>query len=99
MGRIVVATNFKKSESVLSNVPACKLHTWVRVVSTTHASLEIQVQQYFETFQISCVNYLARPFSHAFARHRAFLALFAFLHFCIGAYLFFHHCLRGKFNI
>ena len=73
MGRIVVATNFKKSESVLSNVPVCKLHTWVRVVPTTHASLEIQVQQYFETFQISCVNYLARPFSHALQDTAPFL--------------------------
>ena len=55
-------------ESVFSNVPDCKLHTWVKVVSTTHASQEIQEQQFFETFQNSCFNYLARHFSHAIAK-------------------------------
>ena len=85
-------------ESIFSNFPDCKVHTWVRVVSTTHVSLEIQEQQFFETFQNSCFNYLARPFSHAFARHQAFLAVFTFLHFCVGVYLSLHHCLKGKFN-
>ena len=72
-------------ESVFSNVPDCKLHTWVRVVSTTHASLEIQEQQFFETFQSSCFNYLAKTFSHAFGRHHVFLTIFTFL---IFAYVF-----------
>ena len=85
-------------KSVFSNVPDLKLRTWLRVISTTHASLEIQEQQFFGTFQNSCFNYLARPFSHAFARHHAFLAVFIFLHFCVGANLSLHHCLKGKFN-
>ena len=68
-------------ESVFRNVPDCKLHNWVRVISTAHASLEIQEQQCFETFQNSCFSYLARPFSQAFARHHAFLAVFTFLQF------------------
>ena len=105
MGRIGVVTNFKKfrkisaMESVFSNVPNCKLHTWVRVISTTHASLEIKEQQFFETFQNSYFNYLARPFSLVFARHHAFLAIFTFLNFCVCVYLSLHHCLKGKFNL
>ena len=55
-------------ESVLSNVPGCKLHTWARVVSTTHASLEIQEQQFFGTFQKSCFNNIARPFFTCFRK-------------------------------
>ena len=85
-------------ESVFSNVSDCKLYTCVGVVSTKHASLEIQEQQFFETFQNNCFNYLARPFSHAFARHHVFLAVFTFLHFSAGVYLSLHHCLKGKFN-
>ena len=85
-------------ESVFSNISDCKLYTSVGVVSTTHASLEIQEQKFFETFQNSCFNYFARPFSHAFARHRALLAVFTFLHFSVGVYLSLHHCLKGKFN-
>ena len=104
MGRIGVVTNFKKFwkisaiESVFSKVPNCKLHTWVRVISTTHASLEIKEQQFFETFQSSYFNYLARPFSLAFARHHTFLAVFTFLNFCVCVYLSLQHCLKGKFN-
>ena len=79
-------------ESVFSNVLDCKLHTWVRpAVFTTHASLEIQEQQFFEIIQNNCFNYLARPFSYAFVIHHTFLAVFTFLHFCVGVYL-------GKLN-
>ena len=79
-------------ESVFSNVLDCKLHTCVRpAVSTTHASLEIQEQQFFEIIQNNCFNYLARPFSYAFVIHHTFLAVFTFLHFCVGVYL-------GKLN-
>ena len=85
-------------ESVFSNVLDCKLHAWVRKISTLHASLEIQEQQFFETFQKSYFSYLARPFSNAFARHHAFLAVLTFLHFCVGVYLSLNHCLKGKFN-
>ena len=85
-------------ESFYSNNPDCKLHAWVRVVSTIHASVEIQEQQFFEAFQNSCFNYLARPFSHTFARHHAFLAVFTLLHFRVGVYLTLHHCLKSKFN-
>ena len=31
-------------------------------------------------------------FSHAFARHHAFL------HFCVGVYFSLHHCVKRKFN-
>ena len=106
--RIRVATNLKKI-SYLAGIYLqrswfsvtllhCKLHTRVRVVSNKHVSLEIQEQQFFEKFQNRCFNYLARAFSHAFARHHAFHAVFTFLHFSVGVYLSLHHCLKGKFN-
>ena len=84
-------------ESVFSNVPGCKVHTWLRVVSTTQASLEIQ-RSFLEHFRT--VVSITQPdhFSHAFARHHAFLGVFAFHYFCVGVYFSFHHCLKGKFN-
>ena len=100
--RIGVVINFKKfaGKYLQWSRFSVTLQTasWVRLVSTTHASLEIWEQQFFETFQISCFNYLARLFSHAFARHHAFLAVFTFLHFSVGVYQFLQHCLKGKFN-
>ena len=83
-------------DSVFGKIPDCKLHTCVRVISTTYASLKFQEQQFFETFQNSYFNYLAKPFSHA--RHDSFLTVFTFLHFYVGVYLSLHHCLKGKFN-
>ena len=55
-------------ELIFRNVPRCQLHTWVRVVSTTYASLEIQEQQFFGTSQNSCFNYLARSFFTYFCK-------------------------------
>ena len=55
-------------EWFFSKVPGCKLQTWVRVVSTTHASLEIREQQFFGTFQKSYFNYFATPFSSCFCK-------------------------------
>ena len=105
---IKVATNFKKISYFAGiylkwrwfsvTLLHCKLHTKVRVVSNKQASLEIQELQLFETFQNRCFNYLGRAFSHAFARHHAFHAVFTFLHFSVGVYLSFNHCLKGKFN-
>ena len=39
-------------EPVLSNVPDCKLYTWIKVVSTTHL-LSILEQLFYGTFQDS----------------------------------------------
>ena len=83
-------------ESVFSNFPGCKLPIWVRVVSTTHASLQIQEYQFFGTFQNGCFNY--DHFLHAFAKHHAFLAVFALLHFCVSVQLSLHHYVKGNFN-
>ena len=90
----------RRKISVFTNVPDNKLHTWVKMVPTTHASIEIQEEQFFRTtFQNSYFNYLTRPF---------------FTHFCktpplsctICFSLFLRKCLpflsfpfrKGKFN-
>ena len=83
----------KKSVIESETFSGCNLYTWIRVVSTTHAFLKIVKKIFF----CNISDYLTRQFSHDFARHHAFLAIFVF-HFCVSLYLSLLLCIKSNFN-
>ena len=64
-----------------SNVPGCKLYTWMRVVSATHGFPKNLRAVFFGTFQKSCSNYLARPIFACFYKTQSLFCSIRFSFF------------------
>ena len=82
-GRIVFKIWVKIS--MTESVPDCKLYTWISIISNMHVFLKSLKQLFFETFQNSCFNCLARPIFQSFCKTPGHFAVFAF-HFYVGVY-------------